>query len=68
MDCLPDGLIEGIFKDETPTREVMRVGWLRTGDLSGRDASSKEVIEFYREYLSAYKVPRIVEFVESLPR
>lgn len=34
----------------------------------GEEASEKEIIEFCRKYLSGYKVPKMVEFRDSLPK
>jgi fatty-acyl-CoA synthase len=35
---------------------------------SGTDASSREIIEWAHTRMAAYKVPQIVEFIDSLPR
>ncbi|GAF70333.1 unnamed protein product, partial [marine sediment metagenome] len=34
----------------------------------GESSSAKEIVDFCREHLSPYKVPRFVEFVDSLPK
>ena len=36
--------------------------------VAGKSASDRELIDFCKERLSAYKYPRIVEFIESLPK
>jgi fatty-acyl-CoA synthase len=34
----------------------------------GADASVEEIIEWARARMAAYKVPRVVEFIDNLPR
>ena len=33
-----------------------------------KDTSSKEIIDWAREKMAAFKVPRVVEFVDALPK
>jgi fatty-acyl-CoA synthase len=33
-----------------------------------KNTSSKEIIEWARERMAAFKVPRVVEFVDELPK
>ena len=40
----------------------------RTVSLSVRDLAAEEIITFCRERLAAYRVPRIVEFRDDLPK
>ena len=36
--------------------------------IAGKSASEKEIIDFCKERLSAYKYPRTVEFIDTLPK
>ena len=35
---------------------------------AAKDTSSKEIIDWAREKMAAFKVPRVVEFVDELPK
>jgi fatty-acyl-CoA synthase len=35
---------------------------------AGENVSEEQIIEWAREHMASYKVPRIVEFVDALPR
>jgi fatty-acyl-CoA synthase len=52
-------------KDEYRGETVKAVVVLRS---EAKDAKAQDIIDLAREHMAAYKVPRIVEFVESLPK
>jgi fatty-acyl-CoA synthase len=52
-------------KDEYRGETVKAVVVLRS---EAKDAKAQDIIDWAREHMAAYKVPRIVEFVESLPK
>jgi fatty-acyl-CoA synthase len=35
---------------------------------SSKSTSSKDIIDWARERMAAFKVPRVIEFVEELPK
>ncbi|AEI82293.1 long-chain-fatty-acid--CoA ligase LcfB (plasmid) [Cupriavidus necator N-1] len=55
-------------RDERRGETVKAVVTLKPGMQGREEAGAEQIMQWCRERLAAYKVPRIVEFVEALPK
>jgi acyl-CoA synthetase (AMP-forming)/AMP-acid ligase II len=59
----------GISNPDRPGSELVKLAVVKTNSYSNEDNESvrKEIITYARDKFAPYKVPKIVEFLESMP-
>jgi acyl-CoA synthetase (AMP-forming)/AMP-acid ligase II len=61
--------IIGISNPERPDSQIVKAVIQLSGEAKGRgqDEIKKDIMEYCRENLSPYKVPKIIEITEAIP-
>jgi len=68
-------VMKGYYKRPDVNKEVLKGGWMHSGDVATKDEDgfyyivdrTKDLIAWTKEKIAAYKYPRIIELVSSLP-